>query len=105
MLLAGCPWTVELVKVETALFLIFKAVVDAVNISVILRNGQGRGRGRSRGGCWARTSVQKNLAVDNVGSNALLLFLLLLPNSKHQSVGVANPSDKIDKTAFNLLEM
>ena len=83
MLLAGCPWTVELVKVETALFLIFKAVVDAVNISVILRNGQGRGRGRSRaGGCWARTSVQKNLAVDNVWSGTLDLLLVFLHHRK-----------------------
>ena len=104
-MLDGSPWSVELLKVNVGLFLL-KPIIDALNIIDMLRDGQGRGgRQSSASSGQLMPSVQKNLAVDNVGSNALLLFLLLLPNSKHQSVGVANPSDKIDKTAFNLLEM
>ena len=51
----------------------------------------------SNGGSEAVPSVEKNLAVDDVGSKALHVVLLLLLHRKHQSIRVANPSDKIDK--------
>ena len=60
---------------------------------------------RSSGGSEAVPSVEKNLAVDNVGSKALHVVLLLLLQGKHQSVRVANPSDKVDKAISNLLKM
>ena len=104
-MLDGSPWSVKFLKVNVGLFLL-KPIVDALNVIDMLRDGQGRGGRHSiSGGSQPMPSVQKNLAVDNVGSNALHLFLLLLLNSKHQSVGVADPSDKIEKTAFDLLEM
>ena len=76
-------WSAELVKVDAELFILFKAIIDAVDVSVTLRNDQGRGAGgRSRGGCWARLSVEKNLALDNVWRKALDPFLFFLHHRK-----------------------
>ena len=58
-------WSVKLLKDNVGLFLL-KAIVDALNVIDVVRDGQGWGGWRSSGGSQP-TPVQKNFAVDNVG--------------------------------------